>query len=147
MLTIDAGTLADVDALAARITPADQAELDAAGMTVHECLEGVALNALRFRESLVCLFGAVPVPGVDGVGVPWMLCTTDLYDVPKRAMAEVSADVVIGWRGEFRKLVNLVHRHNEQAIRFVEWLGFTVSHEPAGPGGEFFVFEWEAPSV
>lgn len=143
MLTIDAASPQDVATLSARITPADAAELNAAGLTVEQCLDGVSAQALRHDGRLICLFGAMEHPSMPGVGIPWMLCTVELHDVPRRAMAEVSARVVQSWRGRFARMVNLIHRHNEQAIRFVNWLGFRVYAEPAGPGGEFFVFEWE----
>lgn len=145
MLEITPGDHLDVLTLAARLMPADAAELEAAGFTVEECLQGVELQALRYDGTLVCLFGAVPAG--DGLGVPWMLCTTDLQNVPRHAMALVSAKVAMGWRERFTRMVNLVHRHNEQAIRFVRYLGFRVLPEPAGPGGAFYVFEWEKGDV
>jgi hypothetical protein len=147
MLRIDQATADDVRTLAARITPADAAELEAAGQTVESALDGVDAQALRNGDALVCLFGAQPHPDAPGLGIPWMLCTVELHDVPKRAMAAVSAKVVKGWRARFPVLFNCVHRSNESAIRFVEWLGFTVTHEPAGPGGQFFVFKWERRDV
>lgn len=146
-LTLDAATADDAATLERWIAPADAAELAACGMSVQEALHGVSARALRHGDYLVCLFGAEPLPGVCDVGVPWMLCTKHLQAVPRRAMAAVSAAVVAAWRGEFRRLNNLVHRHNNQSIRFVEWLGFTVHREPTGPGGAFFVFEWEKSDV
>ena len=95
----------------------------------------------------MCLFGVVTHPQVPSGGIPWMLCTSTLAAVPRRAMARISAQVVAVWRGEFQALSNLVHRHNRKAISFLRWLGFTVHARPIGPGGEFFVFEWERPNV
>lgn len=140
MLTIDNATDADRADLAARMAAADRAELVAAGVGM-ECLS-VQARALRWHGRLVCLFGVERLPE-PGAGVPWMLCTDTLAEVPRRAMADVSQRVVAAWRGDYRWLVNHVHRHNAQAVRFLRWLGFTIHETPTGPGGEFFTFSWE----
>lgn len=142
MLTINPALPSDVDDLAARITEFDALELQAAGITVAGAIANVQPLALRLAGELVCLFGAVPHPDVDGAAIPWMLCTRTLERVPRRAMADVSARVVAGWCGRFTYLTNIVHRRNRRAIRFVQWLGFTVGSEPCGPGQEFYAFEW-----
>ena len=142
MLTIDPACPEDAADLAARITAADAAELSAAGTTVQDCLAGVDPMALRLDGVLVCLFGVVSHPASAGGGVPWMLCTDTLAQVPPIAMAQVSERVVSCWRERFDYLTNLVHRRNRRAVRFVQWLGFTVGSTPCGPGQEFFAFEW-----
>lgn len=144
MLTIDTATDADRADLAARMTEADRAELSAAGVGM-ECLQ-VQAKALRWREQLVCMFGVERLPE-QGCGVPWMLCTDTLAHVPRRAMADVSRRVVTAWRGDYRWLVNHVHRHNVQALRFLRWLGFTIHETPVGRGGDFFTFTWGNPDV
>ncbi|MEL4181236.1 hypothetical protein [Roseateles sp. PN1] len=144
MLTIELATPSAVNELASSITDEDAAELAAAGRSVSEALADADLQALRWHGRLVCLFGAQPFPGQPSVGVPWMLCTTALAEVPRRAMADVSARVVGQWHAQFKHLTNLIHRRNSRALRFVRWLGFTVKAEPCGPGGEFYIFEWRA---
>ena len=144
MLTIDTATEADRAELAARMAQADRDELDAAGVGM-ECLQ-VQARALRWQGQLVCLFGVERLPE-PGAGVPWMLCTDTLAAVPRRAMADVSRRVVEAWRGDYRWLVNHVHRHNTQAVRFLRWLGFTVYETPIGRNGDFFTFTWERPNV
>jgi len=132
-----------VDELAAALHPGDAAELAAAGLAgVAAAVAGAELSALRLADGrLVCLFGCARHP--DGTsGIPWMLCTTALASVPRRAMAEVSIAVAERWRREYPRLTNLVHRSNARAIRFIQWLGFTVLRRPCGPGGEFFLFGW-----
>lgn len=142
MLTIETATHNDVAELERRISASDAAELAAAGYSVPESVDGVPAQALAFGGELVCLFGVVSHPSSPRGGIPWMLCTTTLERVPRRAMAAISRHVVAGWRDSFDTLTNLIHRRNAAAIRFVEWLGFTVHREPNGPGQEFFVFEW-----
>lgn len=142
MLTIDPARPEDVADLAARITAADAAELAAAGTTVQDCLASTDAMALRLHGALVCLFGVVGHPVSPRGGVPWMLCTDTLAEVSPIAMAQVSDRVVSTWRERFDYLTNLVHRRNRRAVRFVQWLGFTVGKTPCGPGQEFFAFEW-----
>lgn len=139
MLKIHPGTATTTLELATLLHPADAAELAAAGQHVGAVLEGVQMLELRQGEDLVCAFGVQPG---DGYGIPWMLCTDAVDRVPRRAMAQVSREVVDGWKASHDMLMNLVHARNLRAIRFVQWLGFTVEDEPVGPGGEFFAFWW-----
>lgn len=141
MLTIDTAGPGAVAELLATIRAEDAAELAAAGVD-GEALADVPLQALRWHGRLVALFGLAGLPSLDGAGVPWMLCTKVLAEVPRRQMAAISRRVVLEWMGQRAYLVNLVHAKNRQAIRFVQWLGFTVDDEPAGPGGQFLTFSW-----
>ena len=145
MLTIKTATNADRADLAARMAAEDRAELAAAGVGM-DCLNVPAM-ALHWNGRLVCLFGTMPMPGETGTGIPWMLCTDTLAEVPRRSMARVSGQVVAEWRGQHQRLANLVHRHNEQAVRFLRWLGFTINETPTGPGGAFYLFTWERANV
>lgn len=141
MLTIDTAGPEAVAELMAAIRAEDAAEMAAAGVD-GKALAAVPLQALRWHGRLVALFGLADLPNVDGAGVPWMLCTKVLAEVPRRQMAAISRRVVLGWMGQRALLVNLVHANNRQAIRFVQWLGFFVYDQPTGPGGQFFTFSW-----
>jgi hypothetical protein len=146
MLTIEDATQAHRAELSWRLCPEDAAELDAAGLTLG-CIEGVPAQALTMDGRLVCLFGVESMKCDPMAGVPWMLCTDALAEVPRRAMADVSAQVVAVWRGEFARLSNLVHSENRRALRFLRFLGFTVHLQPAGPGGAFYLFTWSSGNV
>ena len=139
MLKIHDGTPTTTLELATLLHPADAAELAAAGQHIGAVLEGVQMLELRNGDDLVCAFGVQPG---DGYGIPWMLCTDAVDRVPRRAMAAVSRQVVDGWKASHDALLNMVHARNERAVRFVQWLGFTVEPEPIGPGGEFRAFWW-----
>jgi hypothetical protein len=147
MLTIEDATPEDAQRLAAALRDDDAAELRAAGLTVQQALTGVRCQALRYDGELVALFGCQPFPGKPDAGVPWMLCTQVLPRVPRRAMAMLSDQVLSGWQATHAELSNLVHRRNEQALRFVRWLGFNVHPQPCGPGAEFFLFDWRRSCV
>lgn len=142
MLTIEPAVGPDAVAeLAADLHPDDARELKAAGLDLAQGIPA-AFQALRWNGKLVALFGLAAHPQGHGWGVPWMLCTTVLGQVPPRQMAAVSVDVAQEWKRSCATLQNLVHRRNARAIRFIRWLGFTVEFTPCGPGGEFFCFTW-----
>lgn len=146
MLQILPLTFDRIAAVAADICAADQAEMSAAGIadTVGMLREALP-NCTWAQEAAWCgqtiaIFGVRPH---DGYGVPWMLTTNHMGVACGAAVAVAARRAVLRMRGEFDRLVNLVHRHNDRAIRFVEALRFTVHREPCGPGGEFYLFDWE----
>lgn len=141
-LTIDAVAGPDALAeLAADLHPDDAAELKASGLDLAQGIPA-EFQALRWGGKLVALFGLAEHPQGPAFGVPWMLCTNVLGQVPARQMVDVSANVVWQWKARCTALQNLVHRRNARALRFIRWLGFTVDTTPCGPGGEFFCFTW-----
>lgn len=142
--TFHKATADDVAALAADLCPEDRAEVEASEFDVSG-LVAFDAQALRWHGRLVCLFGLAGHPGKQGAGVPWMLSTNALADVPRRGMARVCRQVVAGWMGERESMENHIHRRNARALRLVRWLGFTVGTEPTGPRGEFYAFHWESP--
>lgn len=144
MLTISHADDSAIDELAGQLHPDDAAELAAAGTNLHQALSNAPLQALRWHGRLVCLFGCVGHPNEVTAGIPWMLCTKTLPEVPARQMALISRAVVSEWRTEYLALCNMVHRRNARAIAFIQWLGFTVREQPCGPGQEFYMFDWSA---
>lgn len=141
MLTISPAKPGAAEELQRDMHPDDLAEIRAAGITLDLGV-GLECQELRIDGQLVCLFGLAGHPNDAGAGIPWMLCTTALSRVPRRWMADNARRIVNGWRAERSLLINMVHRRNRRAVRFVEWLGFDVDREPTGPRGEFWVFSW-----
>lgn len=146
MLTIEPASADAAQELQNDLHPDDMAELLAAGVSLSDGLD-VECRALRMDGRLVALFGLAGHPTESGYGIPWMLCTNALPLVPRHELASVSLGVVDEWKAQRAVLQNMVHRRNERAIRFVEWLGFMVAREPVGPRGEFYLFTWERASV
>ena len=146
MLQILPLTVDRIAAVAADICAADQAELDAAGIadTVGMLLQAVPecawVNEARWDGAPVAIFG---VRSVGGMGVPWMLTTNHMGVACGAAVAVAARRAVLCMRADFNRLANLVHRRYARAIRFIEALQFRVIREPAGPGGEFYLFHWE----
>lgn len=141
MLTVSPASAGAVSELSDALHPDDAAELKAALVPdLAAMLSGVPMMELRSAEGLVALFGVQNIG--PRAGVPWMLCTTLLDKVPRHEMAQVSLSVVGEWMDFHDSLVNMVHRHNKRAIRFVQFLGFEVHTTPVGPGKDFYRFEW-----
>lgn len=134
----------DEEALAGNLHPADRAELAAAGVDVHRALAGQQAQASLWKGELFALFGCVPL---EHRGVPWMLCTAALDRVPRRAVAACATRVVAEWKTQHRELVNIVHRRNVRAQRFLLWLGFSILPDPCGPSHEFLLFRWRFDDV
>lgn len=122
----------------------DRAELAAAGVVdAQAMLEGQAVTAVLDGERCVALFG---VNVHQGAGIPWMLTSTAMAQAERASVARSAMCVVAGMRRDFGHLVNWVHAENRRAVRFIEWLGFTVEPEPVGPGGAFRLFHWRKDS-
>lgn len=134
-------------AAAANLCAADLAELRAAGiddaltMLQHALPECLWVQEATWEGETVAIFGVRPM---QDAGVPWMLTTTAMDRAGHAAVALAARRAVRRMQREFPRLLNMVHRRNERAIRFVQALGFHVHRDqPCGPGGEFFLFEWE----
>ena len=147
MIEIAPGGADVVAELAQAMHPLDAAELRAAGLDVATALAGCQMTTALHDGRLIAVFGCASMPDSPGNGIPWMLCTAAIDKAPPRSVALAADRVVSGWMATHARLSNLVHRRNKRAITFVRWLGFTVhDQQPAGPGGEFFLFDWSAAS-
>jgi hypothetical protein len=90
------------------------------------------------------LYGVAPSEHDPNVGVPWMLATDDLLKVRREFLARCRREVRL-MQQRYLVLANEVHRDNAVAIRWLEWLGFTVDRSrPTGPGGALYAF-WKGP--
>ena len=92
----------------------------------------------------VAIFGLPVVSQLPRTGVPWMMGTDALDDMPA-ALGRVSAEVVDQWKEQVDAMVNYVDSRNRKAVKWLEWLGFEIGEaEPRGPYGvPFHKFEWK----
>lgn len=129
----------------------DRAELHAAGLADAEAVfRGARVSSTLSGQverdgRAVAIFGCTPAPN-QGVGIPWMVATPEFRQRPRRAM-ELSRQVVGDMQRAYRTLVNWVHVRHTFAMRWLPAIGFTISEDPCGPGGEFRQFEWSADHV
>lgn len=137
--------------IAAMARDADRAELWAAGR--HAPLDAMRAGMKVSRSSTamlgsepVAMFGVTPVSLLLGRGIPWMVGSRRLDEMAlKRALLREAVSVVRGWQARYDFLLNFVDDRNTSAIRWLRWLGFTVSSEtqPIGEDGmPFRTFHW-----
>lgn len=147
MLTTHPLTFDRIAPCAANLWQADVDELRAAGINDAVSMMNEALptclwaEEARWRGEPVAMFGVRPLPGGE-IGVPWMLTTVHMEHAERAAVVRAAVKAVARMREDFPVLINLIHAKNERAIRFVQWLGFTVEPDPAWPGSEFRRFFW-----
>lgn len=147
VLTIHPLTADRIEPCISDLCALDRAELDAAGIADADALmrESLSLcewaHEARWNGEPIAIFGVRAWPEREA-GIPWMLTMNHMTRAQARAVASAATDAVARMRNQFPRLMNVVHRHNARAIRFVQWLGFHVEPDLIGPGKEFRLFSW-----
>ena len=138
-------------AIAAMARDADIAELWAIGRQTPLSAMRAGMKFSRATVALldgdpVAMFGVCPASLLLGRGIPWMVGSRRLDEMAlKRALLREAVSVVRGWQARYDFLLNFVDDRNTSAIRWLRWLGFTVSSEtqPIGEDGmPFRTFYW-----
>lgn len=81
-----------------------------------------------FIDELPCvLFGIAPSEE-EGYGVPWMVATEEIKTINKSIVISNSIKAVRKMEEKYRVLFNYVHPENDVSIRWLKWLGFTVTN-------------------
>ena len=117
------------------LRPADAAEVAAFGLTRDEALQDSVARSIWSETWLVdgvpaAIVGLGRSALIGGHGVPWMLTGPACDRHRKRFLIESRRQVERMHR-EAAPLINYVHAEHRRAIRWLEWLGFTL--EPARP--------------
>ncbi len=141
----------DIASLKARA--ADEAELWAGFRhTPHEAAEiGLASSdawSIFLYGSLAGVFGVVPHGTKHGVGCPWAILSPAVEMHP-RPFLRASRQEFAKMQEQFYYLINYVDARNTTAVRWLNWLGFTV-YEPEDFGVDqlqFHRFDWAGPYV
>lgn len=136
--------------LAPRVRQADREEFMAAsGQSPEEVLaDGLTLSSSAWAGLLdgrvVCMFGVAPMPGADGVGVPWMVGSDRLDSCAAVFLRQCRRSGMIRrMLDAYPVLMNAVDCRNSKAIAWLKWLGFRFGGAiPYGVAGlPFHVFE------
>jgi hypothetical protein len=143
-----------IDELAHTMCKEDAAECWAAGH--RKPYEALARSVKLSPGSLTgladgqvgCIFGVGAASILTGVGSPWMLGSPVLQYHAKvflRANKVWLADEQLRWD----KLINFVDIRHRRAVRWLDWLGFTLfDPAPYGPDSMMFhKFVWERDNV
>lgn len=147
MITVAVAAAEDVAPIAAAARPADVAEAWAGSRsTVAAALEeGLRTSTLAYTFHMdgrpVAMVGVRPYSELGGVGIVWMLGTSDLDRMEaRRAILELGPAAISHLRRRYpRMLFNFVDAANVRAVRFLRWAGFTLQDTiPLGRAGEPF---------
>ena len=129
--TVRLATLNDCNVLGPRLRDADKYELKVScglgpvtALTHSLSASDNAYVAVDENEVPILMFGVVNA-GQDFVGVPWMLGSKGIYQHTRQLQAECKQwlDVV---HKDYTLLYNYVHAKNPKAIRWLQWMGFTM---------------------
>lgn len=130
---------ADIDELwsANRVTPED-------ALTIGIKVSTEAWSGLVDGKP-VCIFGVAPASMLGGIGVPWMVGTSEV-DKHAKAFLRRNKPYVKQMLTLYNYLVNHVDSRNTRAVSWLRWLGFTICDAaPYGfEGVPFHRFEMRA---
>ena len=74
---------------------------------------------------VVCIFGVVQVSALPTIGVPWLLGTDLMDDVPKD-LCKHSVKHLNKFKKKYDVMVNYVDARNKTTVKWLQWLGFSV---------------------
>lgn len=152
-------TLEHAHAIALRARPGDIEELKAYGKTPFDAMEyGIRESTQAFtglyNGEPVLMAGITRACLIPNMGVPWMI-TSDLLDQRDIAVRflRLCRNPLMDFFREYDILMNYVHTRNVKAIRWLQYMGFTVKRkpEPYGmfnmPFHKFMMVRSQAPCV
>jgi len=123
-------TIDDCNKLGPRLRAADKRELKAScgygpvtALTLSLKASDDAFVLADEQDSPVLMFGVVNA-GQD-IGVPWMLGSNGIYQHTRQLKAECKKWLEF-LHEDYGLLYNYVHAENPKAIRWLQWMGFTM---------------------
>jgi hypothetical protein len=129
--------------LASQMSEEDRAECAAMGLGPYRALKlGLDLSVTAWcgmkmpEQRPLCAFGVLPLEGLLGeVGAPWFLSTPELRRYAVRFLKDCD-EYLKRCLDIFPTLVEMVDARHTRGIKWVKWLGFTLSGPiPWGPFG------------
>lgn len=135
-------TKAHAVAMIPNIRKADMIELSKAGVTISDALlaglDGEKCYTALIDDKPVMMFGLVRL-GLD-MGLVWALGTDEVLKERKEFLRQSKV-----WRdtflNDYSRLVNFVDTDNDQAIRWLRWLGANFDKPVTKLRGDFMRFE------
>lgn len=135
-----------IDAIVPHVRAADVIELRAAGGYTPAAAMAVGLElstrawTVMYDATPVAMAGVAALDVLNSSAVPWMVAT-DHVEAQPRPFLRLSRHYVAQMADWYGRLWNYVDTRNTVAIRYLEWLGFTVGE----PAGLFRPFELRRP--
>jgi hypothetical protein len=137
-------TADDIDPIARSARQADRDEIEeGCGQSIASALtlglrSSVAAHVIAWGDTPLAAFGDVCYSPGAGIGIPWLI-STDAIEQHPRAFLRICKPLVAQMLERHQTLINYVDTRNTAAIRWLEWLGFSMgSAEPYGPAGLLF---------
>lgn len=136
MLELRPATFADACYVGQRLRAEDAAEVQIFGYSGEDAIMH-SMRASLICECLTVDGEAAAVVGISldsftsGNGCPWMLTTNAVERYP-RAFARLTRKLLDRGLQISGRLENVIDARYTRAIRWLEWLGFTVEPEQAG---------------
>lgn len=90
----------------------------------------------RADGEIICMFGIHKLTALGGYATPWLLGANGIKK-HYRHFLRYGRYVVADWKERYPVLVNYSDSRYKTALRWLEWLGFTI--HPAQPHGPFGV--------
>lgn len=131
----------DIEDIAADARQADLDEIEeGCGVAIREALllgwhSSVAPMVIAWGDVPLAAFGEVSHSPGAGIGLPWLV-STNAIEKHARPFLRICKPLVQQMLERHIQLINFVDARNLAAIRWLEWLGFTMEEAaPYGPHG------------
>lgn len=139
MIQVRRMTLADIEIIAATARQADRDEIEeGCGQSIASALtlglrSSVAPMVIAWGNTPLAALGDTSYSPGAGIGIPWLISTKAIEKHPL-AFLRVCRPLVAQMIGRHQILINYIDARNHNAIRWLEWLGFSIgSPTPYGP--------------
>lgn len=137
-------TADDIEPIAAAARQPDRDEIEqGCGQSIASALtlglrSSVAAHVIAWGDTPLAAFGDVCYSPGAGIGIPWLISTEAIERHP-RAFLRICKPLVAQMLDRHQTLINYVDTRNTAAIRWLEWLGFSMgSPTPYGPNQLLF---------
>lgn len=144
MIIVRRMTLADIEIIAATARKADRLEIEeGCGQSIASALtlglrSSVSPKVIAWDHTPLAALGDASYSPGAGIGIPWLISTNSIERHPK-AFLRVCKPLVSDMLQRHDHLINYVDARNHAAIRWLEWLGFSMgSPTPYGPNQLLF---------
>lgn len=144
MIIVRRMTLADIEIISATARKADRAEIEeGCGQSIASALtlglrSSVSPKVIAWDHMPMAALGDASYSPGAGIGIPWLISTNTIEKHPK-AFLRVCKPLVRDMLSRHDQLINYVDARNHAAIRWLEWLGFSMgSPTPYGPNQLLF---------
>ena len=136
MLTVRAATSEDAHYVGTRLRAEDAAEvllfgLDGESAIAFSLDRSIVSECLLVDGEPAAVFGIAIDDMIGGTGCPWML-TTPAVERCQLAFARATRRLCARCFEMVPRLENLIDARYTRAIKWLQWLGFTVEPEQAG---------------